>query len=616
MERRLKFEVLGEAINLCKSKKCGCKHGDDGADGCGECQDCDPCFCKECACKGVFLGEEDVVAMLPEAVKNIKRRYESLRRTFKDIDPWVVQEMFLNSISSMYDPHTRFLSRDSFEDFNVRIHNSLIGIGAELADENGVCTINKLTPGGPAQLSGEIKSGDKIVAVAQGDDGEFVDIVGLRLYKTVKLLRGKKDTIVRIKLETVTGDTKVVRLIRNNIRLNEARASAKYFELEKNGTTVRLGVIELPSFYGDSDRDKEQYACARDDVNALIEILKGKGIDGLVLDLRQNGGGLLDRAISIAGLFITTGPVVQVKNSSGTIEQFFDDDANVAWRGPLVILSSSMSASASDILIGALRDHTRAVIVGAETTYGTGSVQAILDMNMHFQSFRDSKNLGAAYITVQKWYLPTGLSTQLMGVPSDIKLVGLDECFHRREADYPHALKWDTIPSAEMGSRGPSPDGSDYVDDNLIKKLDALSKVRQESLEEFSILRARIERFDGIVNRKDFTLKISTRLQEKQLDDAVKNEIENSIKILAETQSYRCENISLPDVVGEEDDNNVANGAGKPQDDVDSIAIFDTNMREALRIVADWVEIVQPSKFGIGVFVAPWSDFEPRNLQR
>jgi carboxyl-terminal processing protease len=612
-EKRLKFEVLGEAINLCKSKKkesgC-CKNSAESEGNCTECAQGN--HCRACSISKILICEDDVMAVLPEAVNNVRRRHESWRRTFKDIDPWVVQEMFLNSISNMYDPHTSFLSRDSFEDFNVRIRNSLIGVGAELADENGVCTIQKLTPGGPAQLSGEIKSGDKIIAVAQGDDGEFVDIVGLRLYKTVKLLRGQKDTVVRVKLETAAGDTKEVRLVRDNIKMNEARASAKYFELERGKYKVKIGVIELPSFYGDCDN--EQSISASGDVKKLLEILKGRGIDGLVIDLRQNGGGLLDQAISIAGLFIETGPVVQVKDSRGIIEQFYDDDARVDWDGPLAILSSSMSASASEILIGALRDHKRALIVGAESTYGKGSVQAAIDMNRHFRSFKDGKNLGAVYITVQKWYLPTGSSTQLKGVPSDIKLVGLDECFHRREADHAHALEWDTIPPADFGDAKPSANKNLFLDDDLISKLSKLSNARQETMEEFAVLMERVDRFDEIVNRKEIPLKISTRLTEKIVDDAVKNEISEKISILSKTQGYNYEGINLPDIKSVEA--STENDENKKHDDVDGIEIFDTNLRESLRIVVDWVEITQPSKFGSEVLLTAIPNSDSLNSEQ
>ncbi|MDR2603204.1 MAG: carboxy terminal-processing peptidase [Puniceicoccales bacterium] len=587
-EKRLKFDVINKAISLCKLNKSKDKNGDSfdkiltPIENFGK-------NIKEPRDQSNQSMENDVEKFLDEAIKSVKQRYENLRRTYKDIDSWVLQEMFLNSISKMYDPHTSFLSKDSFEDLSTHIHNSLIGIGAELRDENGECTINKLMPGGPAKLSGEIKVGDKIIAIAQGDDGEFVDIVGLRLYKTVRLLRGKKDTVVRIKFETVSGDTKVVRLVRDNIKLNATRAKAKYFELKQGSNIAKIGVIELPSFYGDANPDSEQCVHADKDIRTLLEMLKNKGIDGLILDLRQNGGGLLNQAISTTGLFIKTGPVVQVKDSFGRIEQFYDENEDIAWGGPLIVLSSSMSASASEILIGALHDHRRAIIVGAEATYGKGSVQVALDMNTFFNSLSGNKDLGAAYITVQKWYLPTGISTQLKGVPADIKLPSLDECFHKREADYPWALNCDTIPPIEFDYDSGLESNRCYVTDDLISKLSEKSKARQNSLEEFSLWNKRIKHYDDIVNRKEFSLKIATRIAENKLEDTFNDEMNKEIKILAKLKNYYCEDIILPDVV--HDDN--VDAEEKPEEDMDGIVMFDTNLRECVRIAADWIENLQ-----------------------
>jgi carboxyl-terminal processing protease len=578
-KKRLKFDVLNEAMSLYKLDKPKDKNDDLSNETFTQIENIEE-KCNQPT-------EDDIEKKLEEATKNVKRRYENLRRTYKDLDSWVLQEMFLNSISKMYDPHTSFLSKDSFEDLSTHIHNSLIGIGAELRDENGVCTINKLIPGGPAKLSGEIKVGDKIIAVAQGDDGEFVDIVGLRLYKTVKLLRGKKNTVVRVKLETVSGDAKVVRLVRDNVKLNATRAKAKYFELKRDDDMVKIGVIELPSFYGDANQNDEQCTYADKDIKTLLEVLKSRGIDGLILDLRQNGGGLLNQAVSVAGLFIKTGPIVQVKDSFGKIEQFYDEDESIAWEGPLIILSSSMSASASEILIGALHDHRRAIIVGAKATYGKGSVQVVLDMNTFFNSLNGNKDLGAAYITVQKWYLPTGTSMQLKGVPADIKLPSLDECFHKREADYPWALSYDTITPIEFDYDSGLKNNQCYVSDDLILSLSENSKARQKSLKEFTTWDERIKHYDGIVNRKEFPLKIATRIEENKLEDAFKHAMNKEIEMLGKLQNYYCEDIMLPDIVC--DDN--TDTEEEPEEDIDGIMIFDTNLRECLRIIADWIWI-------------------------
>lgn len=530
--------------------------------------------------------EEDVVSCIPEATENIRKRYKNIESAYEDFDAWLLQEMFLNSVSKMYDPHTSFLSRESYEELSIHIKNSLVGIGAELRDENGTCTIHKLTPGGPAQLSGQIKPGDKIIAVAQGDDGEFVDIVGMRLNKAVKLLRGQKDTVVLLKINTASGDIKIVRLVRDKINLNATRASAKYFEIVNNeNKVVRLGVIELPSFYGDVQSDDGESVQAHKDVETLLSILKEKNIDGLVLDLRQNGGGLLNEAISIAGLFIPNGPVVHVKDSFGNVETFSDDDNDVKWDGRLVILSSSMSASASEILIGAMKDHKRALIVGAKYTYGKGSVQAALDMNMLFNSINQYNRLGAAYITIQKWYLPTGISTQLEGVSPDIELSGLDECFHKREADYPHALKCDKITPAHFDFESSAKNIKHNITGHIVSELSKLSKNRQESLEEFDIERERMRRFDDIVNRKECSLSIKKLVDEKYGNDQQIDDINIRIKKLRGNDNFLSEDIKLPDVV---EDSNCGRDKGN---DMDDIMIFDVNLRECLRILSDWVDL-------------------------
>lgn len=572
-EQRLKYDILNEAFSLFRAKT---KNNEDIVSDNPESIEGE---------NNKICSVEDIEQYLPEAIANIRKRFENGKRSYLEFDSWMLQEMFLNSISKMYDPHTSFLSKDSFEDLNIHIHNALIGIGAELRDENGICTINKLTPGGPAQLSGEVQSGDKIIAVAQGDDGEFVDVVGMRLHKTVKLLRGEKDTIVRIKINTATGDSKIVRLVRDHVKLNATRASAKYVELsDGNSDIVRIGVIELPSFYGDADPSDTVAVHADKDIQTLLGILKEKHVDGIILDLRQNGGGLLNQAVSIAGMFIKSGPVVQVKDSFGKVDNLADENDAIEWDGPLAILSSSMSASASEILIGAMRDHKRAIIVGADATYGKGSVQAALDMNLFFNALPKNKNLGAAYITVQKWYLPTGRSTQLKGVPSDIVLPSLDQCFHKREADYPHALNWDTVPPVSFDYEQAQEDMRCFVDDVLINKLNEMSLVRQKTLPEFDVMDMRIKRFDSAVNKKEMSLNILFRLQEKDDDDRQVAEITDIINQFKKEDDRRVESILLPDVDDESQENN-------DKKDMDGIVMFDVNLNECLRIVRDWIMI-------------------------
>lgn len=283
-------------------------------------------------------------------------------------------------------------------------------------------------------------------------------------------------------------------------------------------------------------------------------------------------------------MFIKSGPVVQVKDSFGKVDNLADENDAIEWDGPLAILSSSMSASASEILIGAMRDHKRAIIVGADATYGKGSVQAALDMNLFFNALPKNKNLGAAYITVQKWYLPTGRSTQLKGVPSDIVLPSLDQCFHKREADYPHALNWDTVPPVSFDYEQAQEDMRCFVDDVLINKLNEMSLVRQKTLPEFDVMDMRIKRFDSAVNKKEMSLNILFRLQEKDDDDRQVAEITDIINQFKKEDDRRVESILLPDVDDESQENN-------DKKDMDGIVMFDVNLNECLRIVRDWIMI-------------------------
>ncbi|MDR3273896.1 MAG: carboxy terminal-processing peptidase [Puniceicoccales bacterium] len=531
----------------------------------------------------------DVEALIA-ATGIISKRYENLRNALKDFDSWLIEEIFLNSLSHMYDPHSSFLSKTSLDDFNVMLLNSLVGIGAVLMDENGTCIIKELCPGGPASLSKQLKVGDKILAVAQGIDGKFVDIVGMRLYKSVKLVRGEKGSIVRLKVQPVDagpGGCKIVQLVRDEIHVIATRASGKLFKFDLNGKEINIGVIDLPAFYGNDPNSSVQDADTTSDMRYLINKLKKYNIVGLIVDLRQNSGGFLEQAISTSGLFIETGPVVQVRDSSGKIENLCDENESIDWGGPLIALTSSHSASASEIFVGALRDHRRAVIVGDPTTHGKGSVQVILPMNKFFNTFHENM-LGAARVTVQKWYLPTGSSPQLNGVPADIQVPSFDAYLPVRESDLPHALSSDSIPAAKFDYEERAKKFNYFVDPKIVKKLQKRVEERKDGLEEFKILDERIAHFRENIDRKEISLNIEKRRQKSQADLQFKREIKAKLENLIAEDDYKFEKIRL-----EDDKDDAPKEVYQSKQDV-ALPEFDVQLRECLRIMRDWFEILHP----------------------
>ena len=564
-EQRLKYELLNEMMGN-KSESSDEKLVQDG-------------------------GELDREALF-NAKDTIAKRYDNLRTFLKDFDSWLVEEIFLNSISHMYDPHSSFLSKTSLDDFNILLRHFLVGIGATLMDDNGVCVIKELFPGGPASLSKKLKVGDKILAVAQGEDGEFVDIVGMRLYKSVKLIRGDKGTVVRLKVQPVDagpGDYKIVSLVRDEIHLNERRASGQLFLLGDDKHPIKVGVILLPVFYGDDPNSTEKHGDTTSDIKYLINALKAREIDGLVLDLRQNSGGFLEQAITASGLFIVNGPVVQVKDSFGTVENLCDEDSSIDWSGPLIVLTSSHSASAAEILAGALHDHHRAILVGDPTTHGKGSVQVILPMDQYFHSLREKDELGAARVTVQKWYLPTGGSTQLKGVKADITLPSFDAYLPGKESDLPHALSWDSISAAKFDYEAEAKQHHYYVEQSLIDFLKERVDERVATLPEFELLNERIEHFRENLDEKAISLNLDKRRQKSKDDQQFKLMVKERLEKLIEQCNYESEKIILS--TDDEESSEVLD----PTEEDDSLPEFDVQLRESLRIMCDWVTKVRES---------------------
>src|SRR5882724_296508 len=382
----------------------------------------------------------------------VGRRYDRLARNVHEEDKEEQTKLFLDALAQTYDPHSEYLSKADLKNFSINMGLSLVGIGAMLRTEDGYAKIESLVPGGPAQTDGRLKVGDRITAVAQGN-GEFADVRDMRLDKVVEQIRGKKGTKVR--LLVIPADSpdpskrKTVDLVRDEIKLKDQEARADIIiKKNENGEPVKLGWITLPSFYADMDR--HQKSTTRD-VLQLLKRLKKENISGLVVDLRRNGGGSLEEAIALTGLFLKSGPIVQTKSSNGNIVVSSDPDPGIAYSGPMIVLTSRQSASASEIFAAALQDYGRALIVGDKNTFGKGTVQTILPIG-RFASLLGSRSQddGALKLTIQKFYRVAGGSTQLHGVASDIVLPTLSDLPEFGEGALKNCLPYDEVPKARF----------------------------------------------------------------------------------------------------------------------------------------------------------------------
>jgi len=529
-----------------------------------------------------------------EEVKvNMHKRYERMVKNVGDIEPLDVQELFLSAFTRMYDPHSSYLSSDTLQDFSIQMKLSLIGIGAVLGiEDDGSCVVKEVKAGSPADLSGQIHVNDKIVAVQQ-QGGEAIEVIGMKLRRIVDMIRGAKST--KVTLTVLPHDavdatkTKEVRIVRDVIKLDEARATASIYDLpSENNQTVPVGVITLNSFYGPSEDTAETAAnknAATQDVAELIGKLKQQGIKGLVIDLRRNGGGLLSEAVDLTGLFITQGPVVQVRDSMGRLQVDSDTDSSVSYEGPLAVLTSRFSASASEIFAGALQNYGRAVIIGDSSTHGKGTVQAVLEMkNFLPRLSQNVTNTGAAKLTYQKFYLPNGSSTQKKGVTPDIVLPSIDDFLPIGEADLPHALMWDEIKSTPFDGRP--------LAKAFVQPLLEASHERQQSLEEFAYWKKNIDWSKERLEQKNISLNLSQRQTLKKADDDFKKTMDTERERLAKN-NYASREIKLDSVLKTA----VAPPKEKPApgaDDGDSDALdedtqakLDVHLREALRVVTD-----------------------------
>jgi len=445
---------------------------------------------------------------MKDSYKVIRTRYDRYRTVIRQYNPSDVYQIFMNAFTEAYDPHTNYFNPITAENFDIEMSRSLEGIGARLSKEGDYTIVVDIVAGGPAYKSNMLHKDDRITGVGQGEDGEIVDVVGWRNDDVVQLIRGKKGTVVRLEIleaeEGVNATPKIIRLVRDKINLDDQKAISKVIPFEKNGKTYKLGVVTVPDFYKEfsgARNGSEDYNSVTKDVKKLLVEMNTEGIDGLLIDLRRNGGGALDEAIELTGLFIKDGPVVQVRDRQEKIDIGEDEDLGVYYDGPLTVLINRSSASASEIFSGAIQDYKRGVILGEES-YGKGTVQNLIDLN---RVVRNSENdFGNLKITLAKYYRITGSSTQRVGVKPDVALPSAFDSNSFGENSSPGALKWDQI--------GPTPFiPTNNVTENLI---DILNKEYLADLNSDPELRELVENLQKTRERRNQT-EVSLNEQER-----------------------------------------------------------------------------------------------------
>jgi carboxyl-terminal processing protease len=455
----------------------------------------------------------------------VAKRYDRLLRSLHEQTKEDQAKLFINALAQAYDPHSEYMSPSEMENFSIDMRLSLVGIGAMLQSLDGYAKIIELIPGGPAAVQGELKTDDRITAVAQGN-APFVDVIDMKLDKVVDLIRGKKASVVRLQVvpagQTDTSKRKVIAITRDEVKLTEKEAHAEIIEhKDAQGQTERLGWITLPSFYLDINPaagSKTPPKSTTRDMAALISRLNKENITGLVVDLRRNGGGSLDEAISATGLFIKKGPVVQSKDYAKQMQVLSDKDPSIAYSGPLVVLTSHLSASASEIFAGALQDYGRAVIVGDKNTFGKGTVQAVLEVGKFMSPFgMKAADAGALKLTIQKFYRPSGQSTQLKGVESDIVLPSRSAHFEVGEDALKYPLPYDEVKPADYDKwLGPPVDLAD---------LRLRSETRVKNDPEFRYLEQDIAKMEQRIATNHLSLNKETREAEAKADEQRSDQI-------------------------------------------------------------------------------------------
>jgi carboxyl-terminal processing protease len=464
-----------------------------------------------------------------EIRKTLDKRYAGYIDRVKQLDSEDAFQTFMTAYAETTDPHTDYLGPRAAENFDIAMKLSLEGIGAVLQARDDYTQIRELVPAGPANKSGKVHVGDLVVGVGQGDS-PIVDVIGWRLDDVVNLIRGKKDTTVRLEVipsdAGVDGKHEIVSLVRQKVSIEEQAAKKKIVEIKDGDVTRKIGVIELPTFYSDfgarSEGDKDFKSATRD-VAKLLGELKAAGVQGVVMDLRNNGGGSLAEADSLTGLFIDTGPVVQVRDSKGHVEVQGDDNPGMAWSGPLAVLVNRGSASASEIFTAAIQDYHRGLIVG-EPTFGKGTVQNLVDLDRFANGDSEKPQYGELKMTIQEFFRINGGSTQLKGVTPDIAYPKSGDDKDFGESTYDNALKWTQIAPADYQPVA-----------NLNAYLPQLQQKHDERVAQspaWKLMLDELAQYKTMRDKTAISLNLATREAERKQQDAMQTEFRNRHKAI------------------------------------------------------------------------------------
>jgi len=493
-----------------------------------------------------------------EAVEKLHKRYRSARKYLLQTSNDDLLEKFLSSVTMSFDPHSSYMSKTTLEDFTIMMSLKLDGIGASLQSEYGETIVRRIIPGGAADKDGRLQVDDVITGVAQGDDGEMVDIVDMQIKHVVQLIRGKPGTVVQLEVIPADGSgRKIYDITRAHIELKDSEARSQVIELSPDGRYLdeedkatddktagddkqplasqsdegkayRIGIISLPSFYMDMDARRKKdpnFKSTSRDVQRLLQEFNNQNVDLVIMDLRFNGGGSLPESVLTTGLFIDKGPVVQVKGPDGRVRPLLDEAEGVVWSGPLIVVINKFSASASEIFAGAIQDYGRGIVVGDRTTHGKGTVQQLFDLGEKLVPYHEPPKLGALKMTIQQFYRPGGDSTQNRGVVSDVEIPWLTSHLGYGEADLDYAIDFNRVlPQRHINYPDASP--------QTIQELQQRSTQRCNESDFFALEKKKIERYK--INKERSTITLN---REKFLAERAELNLEKEQKKIAdETQ--------------------------------------------------------------------------------
>jgi len=499
-----------------------------------------------------------------DVITTLTKRYQQLKSRTKKIDRNKVFEYFMNAYTTGIEPHTGFMSPRTTENFDINMRLSLEGIGAVLQEKDGYTVIKKPVPGGPAKMSGQLHSGDRIVGVGQDEKGEMVDIVGWILDDVVAKIRGPKGTTVRLQIlpkkASLGGKTKIVRLVRDKIKLEEQAAKSEIMTIEQH----KIGIIDLATFYRDFSgqaRGEKNFRSTTRDVRKLLKELKQEKVEGIVIDLRNNGGGSLAEAIELTGLFIKKGPVVQVKNAQGSIEIDEDTDPALVYAGPMAVLINRNSASASEIFAGAIKDYKRGLIIG-ETTFGKGTVQTLINLDRFVPG--QHEKLGSLRLTMAQFFRINGDSTQYRGVVPDISYPDTGDREDSGERSFDNAIPFKHIQPATYR----------ILNNQPLKKLMAHHQARIKTDKGFLYLKKINATFEKIKDLKSVSLVESIRQKEWHDREQNAKKIRNDFRL---SRGLAL----LPDNIEDDDE------LKEKEDELDAKAVKKIGLKEAAHILID-----------------------------